>query len=263
MIGTFVPAPVRNNTSGPAGTAHTAPVRYIHRKRPIIGSIFDILPESPNPQEDFPVMIGTLFIFSAPSGAGKTSLVNALLNTTSHIGVSVSHTTRAPRPGEENGTAYHFVSHAEFQQMVDAGAFLEHAQVFDNYYGTSQRWVESELAAGRDVILEIDWQGAQQVRHLMPDAVSVFIAPPSIAALRERLQGRGQDNEATINRRMQDARSEMSHYGEYDYLIINDEFDNTLAELRAIIIARRHRIEAQQARHADTLTSLLLGDTQS
>lgn len=208
-------------------------------------------------------MIGTLFIFSAPSGAGKTSLVNALLKTTPYIGVSVSHTTRTPRPGEDNGIAYHFVNVDEFQQMIGEGAFLEHAQVFDHFYGTSQRWVESELAEGRDVILEIDWQGAQQVRKLMPEAVSVFIAPPSISALRQRLQGRGQDDAATINRRMRDAQSEMSHYGEYDYLIINDDFNNTLEELCAIVIARRHRIEAQQARHADTLTALLQGDTHA
>ncbi|MCY0965739.1 guanylate kinase [Parathalassolituus penaei] len=202
-------------------------------------------------------MIGTLFIFSAPSGAGKTSLVTALLKSTPHIGVSVSHTTRKPRPGEVDGVAYHFVSVEEFQTMVGESAFLEHAQVFDNFYGTSQRWVESELAAGRDVILEIDWQGAQQVRRLMPDAVSVFIAPPSIEALRQRLQGRGQDDESTIERRMRDARSEMSHYGEYDYLIINDNFDNTLLELQSIVIARRHRLQAQQVRHADTLAGLL------
>ncbi|WP_028292300.1 guanylate kinase [Oceanobacter kriegii] len=204
-------------------------------------------------------MIGTLFIFSAPSGAGKTSLVNALLKTTKHIGVSVSHTTRAPRPGEENGVAYHFVSVDEFKTMIGNAAFLEHAQVFDNFYGTSQPWVESELAAGRDVILEIDWQGAEQVRKLMPEAVSVFIAPPSIEALRERLTKRGQDDEATIERRMRDAQSEMSHYCEYDYLIINDNFDNTLEELRSIVIARRHRLEAQRERHADTLQGLLNG----
>lgn len=202
-------------------------------------------------------MIGTLFIFSAPSGAGKTSLVKALLETTRYIGVSVSHTTRAPRPGEENGVSYHFVNSAEFQQLIGEGAFLEHAQVFDNFYGTSQRWVESELAAGRDVILEIDWQGAAQVRRLMPDAVSVFIAPPSIEALQDRLSNRGQDDEATIARRMRDARSEMSHYGEFDYLIINDDFDNSLEELRAIVIARRHRLEAQQLRHQTTLSALL------
>ncbi|TNC91899.1 guanylate kinase [Thalassolituus sp.] len=200
---------------------------------------------------------GTLFIFSAPSGAGKTSLVKALLDTTGYIGVSVSHTTRAPRPGEADGKDYHFVSKEEFQQLVSEDAFLEHAQVFDNFYGTSQRWVESELEAGRDVILEIDWQGAQQVRRLMPEAVSVFIAPPSIEALEQRLRNRGQDSEEIIQRRMRDARSEMSHYGEYDYLIINDDFNNTLEELRSIIIARRHRIAAQQVRHEETLRNLL------
>lgn len=200
---------------------------------------------------------GTLFIFSAPSGAGKTSLVKALLDTTGYIGVSVSHTTRVPRPGEADGKDYHFVSKEEFQQLVSEDAFLEHAQVFDNFYGTSQRWVESELEAGRDVILEIDWQGAQQVRRLMPEAVSVFIAPPSIEALEQRLRNRGQDSEEIIQRRMRDARSEMSHYGEYDYLIINDDFNNTLEELRSIIIARRHRIAAQQVRHEETLRNLL------
>ncbi|ASP37713.1 guanylate kinase [Bacterioplanes sanyensis] len=202
-------------------------------------------------------MIGTLYVFSAPSGAGKTSLVKALLDSTGYIGVSVSHTTRAARPGEVDGQDYHFVDKAEFERLIGEGAFLEHAQVFDNYYGTSQRWVESELAAGRDVILEIDWQGAQQVRRLMPDTVSVFIAPPSIEALRERLGQRGQDDDATIERRMRDARSEMSHYAEYDYLIVNDDFNNAVEELRAIVIARRHRLEAQQERHASTLQALL------
>jgi len=202
-------------------------------------------------------MIGTLFIFSAPSGAGKTSLVKGLLDSTGYIGVSVSHTTRSPRPGEENGKHYHFVSTDEFQQMVNRGAFLEHAQVFDNFYGTSQEWVESELSEGRDVILEIDWQGAAQVRRLMPDTVSVFIAPPSIEALHERLKKRGQDDEQTIARRMRDARKEMGHYGEYDYLIINDNFENTVEELRSIVIARRHRLEAQQVRHQQTLQNLL------
>lgn len=202
-------------------------------------------------------MIGTLFIFSAPSGAGKTSLVKALLQQTSHIGISVSHTTRTPRAGEVDGQDYHFTPVTDFQRMIGAGAFLEHAQVFDNFYGTSQAWVEQELSAGRDVILEIDWQGAQQVRRLMPDAVSVFIVPPSIDALEQRLTGRGQDDADTIARRMRDAQSEMSHYGEYDYLIVNDNFDNALAELRSVVVARRHRLAAQQVRHADTLTGLL------
>lgn len=201
--------------------------------------------------------IGTLFIFSAPSGAGKTSLVTSLLACTPYIGVSVSHTTRAPRPGEVDGKNYHFVSKDKFQQMAGEGAFLEHAQVFDNYYGTSQAWVESELEAGRDVILEIDWQGAKQVRRLFSDTVTVFIAPPSIEALRQRLQGRGQDGEDVIERRMRDARNEMSHFVEYDYLIINDNFDNTLQELRSIIIARRHRLSAQQVRHGEIINKLL------
>lgn len=204
--------------------------------------------------------IGTLFIFSAPSGAGKTSLVTSLLACTQHIGVSVSHTTRAPRPGEVDGKNYHFVSKEEFIRMAGEGAFLEHAQVFDNYYGTSQAWVEAELEAGRDVILEIDWQGAQQVRRLIKDTVNVFIAPPSISALRERLRNRKQDDEEIIERRMRDARNEMSHFVEYDYLIINDDFDNTLQELRSIVIARRHRLTAQQVRHAEVINNLLLDD---
>ena len=200
---------------------------------------------------------GTLFIFSAPSGAGKTSLVKALLENTSHIGVSVSHTTRAPRPGEENGKDYNFVTQDEFKALIEQNAFLEHAQVFDNFYGTSQRWVEEELKAGRDVILEIDWQGAQQVRHLMPEAVTVFILPPSIEELEKRLSNRGQDSAEIIARRMRDAQSEMSHYGEFDYLIVNDNFDNALQELRAVVVARRHRLQAQQVRHQDTLQALL------
>lgn len=200
---------------------------------------------------------GTLFIFSAPSGAGKTSLVKSLLKTTRHIGVSVSHTTRAPREGEVDGVDYHFIDQSEFETLVGQAAFLEHARVFDYYYGTSQAWVESQLKEGKDVILEIDWQGAEQVRRLMPDAVSVFIAPPSIEELEKRLQGRGQDSAAVIERRMRDARNEMSHYGAYDYLIINDDFQNTCEELRAIVIARRHRLAAQQVRHKDTLARLL------
>ncbi len=204
--------------------------------------------------------VGTLFIFSAPSGAGKTSLVTSLLSCTQHIGVSVSHTTRAPRPGEVDGKNYHFVNKEEFIRMAGEGAFLEHAQVFDNYYGTSQSWVESELEAGRDVILEIDWQGAQQVRRIIQDTVNVFIAPPSIQALRERLRNRKQDDDEIIERRMRDARNEMSHFVEYDYLIINDDFENTLQELRSIVIARRHRLIAQQMRHAEVINNLLQDD---
>ena len=200
---------------------------------------------------------GTLYVFSAPSGAGKTSLVKALLEQTTHIGVSVSHTTRDPRPGEENGKDYNFVSQDEFKALIEQSAFLEHAQVFDNFYGTSQAWVENELAAGRDVILEIDWQGAEQIRQQMPDTVSVFILPPSREELHNRLTGRGQDSAETIERRMQDAVSEMSHYNEFDYIIINDDFEVALQQLRSVVLARRQRSEAQSQLHADLLKNLL------
>ena len=200
---------------------------------------------------------GTLYVFSAPSGAGKTSLVKALLEKTDSIGVSVSHTTRDPRPGEENGKDYNFVSQDEFKSLIDQNAFLEHAQVFDNFYGTSQIWVESELAAGRDVILEIDWQGAEQIRQQMPDTVTVFILPPSREELHSRLTGRGQDSEETIERRMRDAVSEMSHYNEFDYIIINDDFEQALEQLRSVVLARRQRASAQTQIHADLLKNLL------
>ena len=200
---------------------------------------------------------GTLYIIAAPSGAGKSSLVLALLEAMDDISVSVSHTTRAMRPGEEDGVHYHFTDIPSFEKMVSEHAFLEHAKVFDNYYGTSQAGIEAERAAGRDVILEIDWQGAQQVRKQMPDTVGIFILPPSRAALRERLQGRGQDSEEIIARRMRDAESEMSHYGEFDYLVINDDFDTALLELEAIVTARRLRQSAQGLRQADLLKGLL------
>ncbi len=202
-------------------------------------------------------LAGTLFIVSAPSGAGKTSLVKALLESTPDLVVSVSHTTRAMRPGERDGVDYHFVDVETFHGMVEAGAFLEHAQVFDNFYGTSQAAVEAELAAGRDVILEIDWQGARQVRRLMPDAVGVFIVPPSREALEQRLRGRGQDSDEIIARRMRDAQSEASHYGEYDYLVVNDDFDLALKQLWAVIEARRLRLGAQSVRHERLLRDLL------
>lgn len=200
---------------------------------------------------------GTLYTISAPSGAGKTSLVAKLLAHTPRLGVSVSHTTRPMRPGEEDGVNYHFVSHAEFEQMLNASAFLEHAQVFDNFYGTSQQWVESQLAAGEDVILEIDWQGAQQVRHLMPDTVAIFIMPPSREALNERLTGRGQDDSAVIQRRMDAAVAEMSHYVESDYVVINDDFNTALADLEAIVRSHRLTLASQQQRHQALLSALL------
>ena len=205
---------------------------------------------------------GTLYVVSAPSGAGKTSLVRALLDSTGdELVLSVSHTTRAPRPGEVDGGDYHFVDAEAFRRMIDVGAFLEHARVFDNYYGTARQGIEAQLAQGRDVILEIDWQGARQVRQALPESVGIFILPPSREALRERLCARGQDDEAVIARRMQDAVNEMSHYGEYDYLVINEVFDAARDELAAIIRCRRLRLACQRQRHADLLASLQLAST--
>jgi guanylate kinase len=201
---------------------------------------------------------GTLYILSAPSGAGKSSLLRALLDTVGDtVAVSVSHTTRKPRPGEIDGRDYHFVDPATFQAMVEAGAFLEHARVFDNHYGTSRPAVEQQLLAGQDVILEIDWQGARLVRELMPESTGIFILPPSRETLRERLQGRGQDDDAVIERRMRDAISEMSHYDEYDYLVINDVFERALEDLVAILRSRRLRLADQSQRLAGLLRTLL------
>ncbi len=200
---------------------------------------------------------GTLFIISAPSGAGKTSLVKALLQQDTNVLVSVSHTTRSPRPGEIEGRDYNFVSHEAFDEMIGLGQFLEYADVFGNKYGTSQAWVKDRLADGVDVILEIDWQGAQQVRRLMRGAVSVFILPPGRQALEQRLKGRGQDDESVIALRMSKAVDEMSHYPEFDYVIINDDFDQALEELHSLFIARRLRQDAQQIKHAALLSELL------
>lgn len=200
---------------------------------------------------------GTLYIVSAPSGAGKTSLVKALLDSTEQIRVSVSHTTRAMRPGEVDGVNYHFVAREDFLAMLEEDAFLEHAEVFGNLYGTSQRWVEQTLAAGLDLILEIDWQGAQQVRRLMPHAQSIFILPPTQEALRHRLNNRGQDSETIIEQRMREAVSEMSHYVEYDYVVINDQFSHALEDLKAIFRARQLHQHVQQRRHAGLLEGLL------
>ncbi len=202
-------------------------------------------------------LAGTLYILSAPSGAGKTSLVKALLKQDSQVVVSVSHTTRAMRPGEQDGVDYNFVSMESFNELIEQGQFLEYAEVFGNKYGTSQQWVREQLVAGRDVILEIDWQGAEQVRRLMPEAVTAFILPPSRAALRERLNARGQDSEEVIDGRMAEAISEMSHYPEYDYLLINDDFDVALDELASLFKARRLRQSAQQEKQAALLTELL------
>ena len=200
---------------------------------------------------------GTLYIISAPSGAGKTSLVKALLAQDEQIRVSVSHTTRAMRPGEEDGVHYNFVSREAFDSLITAGNFLEYAEVFTNKYGTSRIWDEEQLAQGTDVILEIDWQGAQQVRKLMPNAVSVFILPPSKEELRRRLTGRGQDSEEVIDHRMSEAVSEMVHYPEFDYVIINDDFDQALVQLQAVFTANRLTLANQQQRHHGLLEDLL------
>ncbi len=196
---------------------------------------------------------GKLYIISAPSGAGKTSLVKQIRADMDKLAVSVSHTTRPMRSGESNGDDYFFVSVEEFKAMINRQAFLEHAQVFDNYYGTAQQTVEANLARGLDVILEIDWQGAQQVRKMLPESISIFILPPSISVLRQRLQNRGQDNEEIIGRRMRDAVTEMSHYPEFDYLIVNDDFSLALNQLKSIITANR----LQQTRQQQVLTPLL------
>jgi guanylate kinase len=179
--------------------------------------------------------VGRLFILSAASGTGKTSLANALIESVPNVEFSVSHTTRAPRPGEKYGVHYYFVSREEFEMMVAAGQFLEHAQVFDNYYGTSRPQVEQRLKQGKSVILDIDWQGARSIKTRMPEAVSIFILPPSRAALEERLIKRGQDSPDVIARRMRDAVSEMRHYDEFDHVVVNDDFEAALADLRAII----------------------------
>lgn len=194
-------------------------------------------------------MSGQLFIVSAPSGAGKTSLVKALVQADSAVRVSVSHTTRAPRSGERNGREYHFVTREAFEDMMARGQFLEHATVYGNYYGTSRSWIESQTAAGHDIVLEIDWQGAGQVRALMPDAVSVFILPPSLTVLERRLRGRSQDDEAVIQRRLQAAVEEMSKAREFDYVIINNDFDEACADLRAVVRASRLTTAAQLARN--------------
>ena len=177
-----------------------------------------------------------LFIVSAPSGAGKTSLVKALVDSTTDVVVSVSHTTREMRPGEVNGENYFFISYKVFLQMIKQNEFLEYAKVFDHFYGTSQASVEKQLNQGLKVILEIDWQGAELVREKIKDAQSIFILPPSKAALESRLQGRGQDSEEIIARRMKDAESEMSHYEEFDHIVLNDNFDQALSELTALVV---------------------------
>jgi guanylate kinase len=200
---------------------------------------------------------GTLFIVSAPSGAGKTSLVRAVTAQDSNYTVSVSYTTRPRRSGEQDGVDYHFVARERFLSMLEAGEFLEHAEVFGNYYGTARAAVAAQLEQGADVILEIDWQGAQQVRQAFPGSIGIFILPPSREVLRERLCGRKQDEATVIERRMQAAVDEISHYSEYDFVVVNDRFDTALADLRAILRAESLRLPVQTERHEDLLQELM------
>lgn len=205
-------------------------------------------------------MRGTLYIVAAPSGAGKSSLVNAVLARDPNICLSISFTSRPPRPGETHAEHYHFVDEAAFERMVAAGDFFEHARVHGDWKGTARQSVEPQLATGRDVLLEIDWQGARQVRAKVPGAVSVFILPPSRGALEQRMRARGQDSEAVIARRLAAAREEMSHYGEFDYVVINEQFATAVDEMCAIFTASRLRREAQVARHGRLITTLLAKD---
>ena len=202
-------------------------------------------------------MRGTLFIVAAPSGAGKSSIVNACLARDENICLSISFTSRAPRPGERHHEHYHFVSAADFERMVAAGDFFEHARVHGDWKGTARQSVEPQLASGRDVLLEIDWQGAAQVRAQVPDAVSVFILPPSREALEQRMRARGQDSDEVIARRLAAAREEMSHYADFDYVIVNEVFETAVAEMCAIFTASRLRRGEQQRRHAALIEHLL------
>ena len=200
---------------------------------------------------------GNLFILSAPSGAGKSSLINALLKKHSDMKVSVSHTTRSPRPGEENSVHYHFVTTDEFKALIEKNDFFEWAQVFDNYYGTSKQAIESQLNAGIDVFLDIDWQGAQQVRKIMPSVQTIFILPPSKAELEQRLNNRGQDSAEIIASRMAKAQSETSHFNEYDFVIVNDDFDTAFGDIETIVMAQRLTLSAQEIRNKKLLNDLL------
>ena len=199
---------------------------------------------------------GCLFVIAAPSGGGKTSLVNALLEREPGIRLSVSYTTRPPRPGEQDGVHYHFVDVPRFMALKDAGEFLEHAHVHGNWYATSAKWLTDQVHQGRDVLLEIDWQGAAQVRRLIPGAVLIFILPPSIASLRERLVKRGQDSEAVIARRLDAAREEMRHASEFDYVIMNQDFARAVDDLSAIVRASRLAASRQFVRHARVFSEL-------
>ena len=202
-------------------------------------------------------MTAQLFILSAPSGAGKTSMVREACSRITDLVVSVSHTTRPMRPKDRDGVDYHFVEETAFHEMIAAAAFLEHAKVFDNYYGTSHESVKATLASGKDVFLEIDWQGADQVRRLIPEACSIFIVPPSRETLEQRLRGRASDSDEVIERRIADAVSDMKHFSNYDYLIINDDFDQAVAELCAVVLSKRVEVNRQAEEHSQTISELL------
>lgn len=202
-------------------------------------------------------MTAQLYILSAPSGAGKTSLVREACSRLNDLVVSVSHTTRPMRPKDSDGVDYHFVDVDTFHQMIANADFLEHAQVFDNYYGTSHKAIQQTLASGKDVLLEIDWQGADQVRRLIPEACSIYIVPPSREALEHRLRGRASDSDDVIEKRISEAVSDMQHFSNYDYLIINDDFEQATAELCAIVIAKRVEVSRQSQQRAELLSSLL------
>lgn len=202
-------------------------------------------------------MSGSLFIVAAASGTGKTSLVKALVESTPNLGVSISHTTRPMRPGELEGVNYHFIGREEFVRLIGEGAFLEHAEVFGNLYGTSRQWVLEQLQQDRDVILEIDWQGAQQVRRLLPESIGIFILPPSLETLQSRLTGRGQDSPEVIAHRLREAQGDIAHYAEFDYLVVNDDFDAALADLQAIVRASRLSFRSQSVRQAALIRRLL------
>jgi guanylate kinase len=206
---------------------------------------------------DAVVPTGNLFVVAAPSGGGKTSIVDALLASEVGITLSVSYTTRPPRPGEEDGVHYHFVDEPKFMTLMEAGAFLENAHVHGNWYATSSIWLRQQIETGHDVLLEIDWQGAAQVRGLIPSSVHVFILPPSLTVLRERLEKRGQDSPEVIARRVDAAQEEMRHCGEFDYVIINQDFATAVADLAAVVRASRLRSAQQRARHASLVASLL------
>jgi guanylate kinase len=201
-------------------------------------------------------MSGNLFVISAPSGAGKTSLVHALLNINPQIDLSVSYTTREPRVGEHDGKDYHFVSRDAFLAMAARGEFLESAEVYGNLYGTSQTWINLENAKGRDILLEIDWQGAAQIRRLFPESISVFILPPSLEALAQRLKSRGKDNDAVIAKRMKAVREDVAHIAEFDYVIINDNLNEALRELNAVVLATKLRCAKQLVRHQTLINQL-------